>query len=39
MAIDPRGADLKRFMAEDTGGPFVMLNLLRFAEGKDGQYA
>ncbi len=30
MAIDPRGADLKRFLAEDPGGPVVMLNLLRF---------
>ena len=39
MAIDPRGADLKRFMTEDAGGPFVMLNLLRFAEDKAGQYA
>ena len=38
MAIDPRGADLKRFLAEDDGGPFVMLNLLRFAEGKRDQY-
>lgn len=32
MAIDPRGADLKRYLAEDPGGPVVMLNLLRFAE-------
>ena len=38
MAIDPRGADLKRFLADDDGRPFVMLNLLRFAEGKEGQY-
>ena len=38
MAIDPRGADLKRFLAEDDGAPFVMLNLLRFAEGKRDQY-
>lgn len=30
MAIDPTGADLKRFLAEDPGGPVVMLNLLRF---------
>lgn len=30
MAIDPRGADLKRLLAEDPGGPVVMLNLLRF---------
>jgi uncharacterized protein (DUF1330 family) len=37
MAVDPTGADLKRFMQEDTGGPVVMLNLLRFAEpdGRD----
>lgn len=33
MAVDPRGADLKRYLAEDPGGPVVMLNLLRFAEG------
>lgn len=33
MAIDPRGADLKRLLAEDRGGPVVMLNLLRFTEG------
>ena len=42
MAIDPRGADLKRFLHEDPGGPVVMLNLLRFAEGgreSYGQYA
>jgi uncharacterized protein (DUF1330 family) len=38
MAIDPRGADLKRLLAEDDGGPCVMLNLLRFAEGKREQY-
>jgi hypothetical protein len=38
MAVDPRGADLKRFLAEDPGGSFVMLNLLRFADGKAGQY-
>ncbi len=28
--IDPTGADLKRYLAEDEGGPVVMLNLLRF---------
>ena len=28
--IDPTGADLKRYLAEDPGGPVVMLNLLRF---------
>src|SRR5689334_3303223 len=31
MGIDPTGADLKRFLAEDDGRPVVMLNLLRFA--------
>ncbi len=30
MAVDPRGADLKRYLAEDPGGAVVMLNLLRF---------
>jgi uncharacterized protein (DUF1330 family) len=30
MAVDPTGQDLKRFLAEDPGGPVVMLNLLRF---------
>ena len=42
MAVDPRGADLKRYLQEDPGGPVVMLNLLRFAEsGRElyGQYA
>jgi len=34
MAVDPRGADLKRLLAEDDDGPFTMLNLLRFADGR-----
>jgi uncharacterized protein (DUF1330 family) len=38
MAIDPRGADLKRLMQEDPGGPVVMLNLLRFTEGGRESY-
>jgi uncharacterized protein (DUF1330 family) len=38
MAIDPRGADLKRYLAEDPGGPVVMLNLLRFADGGRASY-
>ena len=33
MPVDPRGSDLKRFLAEDDGGPVVMLNLLKFAAG------
>ena len=43
MAIDPRGRDLKAFLAEAEadadGGPVVMLNLLRFAEGGRETYA
>ncbi|MGA9872225.1 MAG: DUF1330 domain-containing protein [Rhodococcus sp. (in: high G+C Gram-positive bacteria)] len=38
MAIDPRGKDLKRYLAESIDGPVVMLNLLRFAEGGREQY-
>lgn len=38
MAVNPRGADLKRFLREDPGGPVVMLNLLRFAEGGRASY-
>lgn len=38
MAIDPRGNDLKRFLADDPGGPVVMLNLLRFADGGRESY-
>jgi uncharacterized protein (DUF1330 family) len=33
MPVDPRGEDLKRFLAEDTGGPVVMLNLLEYKPG------
>ena len=33
MAVDPTGADLKNLLAEDPGGPVVMLNLLRFKAG------
>ena len=39
MAIDPRGADLKRYLQDDPGGPVVMLNLLRFADGGRELYA
>ncbi len=38
MAVDPRGRDLKRYLEEDPGGPVVMLNLLRFAEGGRESY-
>ena len=39
MAVDPRGSDLKRYLQEDSGGPVVMLNLLRFADGGRELYA
>ena len=40
VAVDPRGADLKRYLAEDPGGPVVMLNLLRFRlDGGRERYA
>lgn len=38
MAVDPRGADLKRYLQEDPGEPVVMLNLLRYAEGGRPSY-
>jgi uncharacterized protein (DUF1330 family) len=37
MAVDPRGRDLKAFLADDPGGPVVMLNLLRFSDGGDAR--
>lgn len=39
MAVNPRGVDLKRYLEEDPGGPVVMLNLLRFAEGGRESYS
>ena len=30
MPVDPTGRDLKQFLADDPGGPVVMLNLMRF---------
>jgi uncharacterized protein (DUF1330 family) len=39
MAVDPSGADLKKFLTEDPGGQVVMLNLLRFAERGRESYA
>ena len=39
MAVDPRGEDLKRFLAEDAEEPVFMLNLLRFAPGGRDLYA
>ena len=38
MAINPTGESLHQFVAEDDGGPVVMLNLLRFAGGKQDSY-
>jgi uncharacterized protein (DUF1330 family) len=38
--IDPSRADLDRFLADDDGGPVVMLNLLRFRpDGGRERYA
>ena len=39
MAVDPVGSDLKRFAGEESKGPIVMLNLLRFADGGRARYA
>ena len=38
MAIDPRGADLKRFLDNGEPGEVVMINLLRFVEGGRSHY-
>jgi uncharacterized protein (DUF1330 family) len=38
LAVDPTGQDLKHFLADDPGGPVVMLNLLRFKEGGRSSY-
>ena len=37
--VDPTGEDLKRLLAEDPGGPVVMLNLLKFRDGQRASYA
>ncbi len=40
MAVDPTGAQLKRYLAEDRVGPVVMLNLLRYRpDGGRERYA
>lgn len=39
MAVDPTPADLKQLLADDPGGPVVMLNLLRFRPGGRTSYA
>lgn len=38
LPVDPTGDDLKRFLAEDPGGPVVMLNLLKFGDGGRASY-
>lgn len=38
MSVDPTGRDLKRYLQEDPGGPVVMLNMLRYAEGGVASY-
>ena len=39
MTVDPTGADIRRFIDEDDGGPVVMLNLLRFKPDGRESYA
>lgn len=39
MPVDPTGHDLKRLLAEDPGGPVVMLNLLKLKDGGRDGYA
>ena len=39
MPVDPTGADLKRYLAEDPGGAVVMLNLLKYKDGGVESYA
>jgi uncharacterized protein (DUF1330 family) len=39
MPVNPTGRDLKRFLDEDTGGPVVMLNLLKLKPGGRRSYA
>lgn len=38
MPVDPTGSDLKRYLAEDPGGPVVMLNLLKLVDGGRAGY-
>ena len=41
MPVDPTGADLKRYLTEDPGGPVVMLNLIKLKAdgGREGYQA
>ena len=39
MPVDPTRDDVRRFIAEDPGGPVVMLNLLKFKPGGEESYA
>jgi uncharacterized protein (DUF1330 family) len=38
MAVNPTGADMKEFLADQPEEPVVMLNLLRFAAGGAERY-
>ncbi len=38
MPVDPTGRDLKRYLEEDSGGPVVMLNLLKYKPNGDQSY-
>lgn len=38
MSVDPTGADLKKFVTDDPGGPVVMVNMLQFSPGGAASY-
>lgn len=38
MPVDPTRDDVRRLMAEDSGGPVVMLNLLKYKPGGEDSY-
>jgi uncharacterized protein (DUF1330 family) len=38
VPVDPTRDDVQRYIAEDPGGPAVMLNLLKYKPGGEGSY-
>ena len=38
MPVDPSPDDIRRYIAEDSGGPVVMLNLLKYKPGGEESY-
>jgi len=38
VPVDPTHDDLRRYMAEDSGGPVVMLNLIKYKPGGRESY-